>query len=113
MFTSVDNEIISTEHFNKKAKAEELDALLGQYVPSVEAMRAKLKKYDKLYTELTEENAALEKKLDSSSRESIQKKLEIQRKLCELDELRRTVEVLPPEILQAAKKVIAHKPQER
>ena len=45
--------------------------------------------------------------------ESIQKKLETQRKLSELDELRRTVEVLPPEILQEAKKVIAHKPQER
>ena len=53
------------------------------------------------------------KKLSSASRESIQKKLETQRKLSELDELRRTVEVLPPEILQEAKKVIAHKPQER
>lgn len=90
-----------TTPFNKKAKAEELDALLGRYVPSVEAMRAKLKKYDKLYTELTEENAALEKKLDSSSRESIQKKLEIQRKLSELDELRRTVDAIPDEVIRA------------
>ena len=90
-----------TTLFNKKAKAEELDALLGRYVPSVEAMRAKLKKYDKLYTELTEENAALEKKLDSSSRESIQKKLEIQRKLSELDELRRTVDAIPDEVIRA------------
>ena len=99
--------------FNKKAKAEELEALLDKYIPGVEIMRTKLKNYDKTYKELTEENAELEKKLSSASRESIQKKLETQRKLSELDELRRTVEVLPPEILQEAKKVIAHKPQER
>ena len=99
--------------FNKKAKAEELAELLDKYIPGVEVMRTKLKKYDKTYKELTEENAELEKKLSSASRESIQKKLETQRKLSELDELRRTVEVLPPEILQEAKKVIAHKPQER
>ena len=99
--------------FNKKTKAEELEALLDKYIPGVEVMRTKLKKYDKTYKELTEENAELEKKLSSASRESIQKKLETQRKLSELDELRRTVEVLPPEVLKAAKKVIAHKPQER
>ena len=34
-------------------------------------------------------------------------------KLRELDELHRMVDVLPPEILQAAKQVAAHKPQER
>ncbi len=102
-----------TTLFNKKAKTDELELLLGKYTPSVEAMRAKLKKYDKLYKELSAENATLEQRLDSVSRESIQKRLEIQRKLSDLDELRRTVEVLPPEILQAAKNVIAHKPQER
>ncbi len=98
--------------FNKKAKAEELEALLDKYIPGVEEMRTKLKKYDKTYKELTEENAALEKKLASASKESVQKKLEINQKLNELDELRRTVEVLPPEVLQAAKKVITHKQQE-
>ena len=90
-----------TTLFNKKAKAEELDALLGRYIPCVETMRTKLKKYDKLYKELTEENTALEKKLDSISRESIQKKLEIQRKLSELDELRRTVDTIPDELIRA------------
>ena len=38
--------------FNKKAKAEELETLLDKYVPGVEAMRTKLKKYDKTYKEL-------------------------------------------------------------
>ena len=96
--------------FNKKAKADELAELLDKYIPGVEVMRTKLKKYDKLYTELTEENAALEKKLDSSSRESIQKKLEIQRKLSELDELRRTVDAIPDEVIRAytAQKYVHH-----
>ena len=102
-----------TSPFNKKAKAEELEALLGRYVPGVEAMRTKLKKYDAAYKELTAENAALEQKLDSASRESVKKKLEISQKLGELEELRRTVDALPPEILQAAKRAAVYKQQER
>ncbi len=87
--------------FNKKSKAEELEALLDKYIPGVEIMRTKLKKYDKTYKELTAENATLEQKLNSASRESIQKKLEIQRKLSELDELRRTVDAIPDEVIRA------------
>ena len=86
--------------FNKKSKAEELETLLDKYVPGVEVMRTKLKKYDKTYKELTAENAELEKELNSASRESIQKKLEIQRKLSELDELRRTVDSIPDAIIR-------------
>ena len=99
--------------FNKKSKAEELETLLDKYVPGVEAMRTKLKKYDKTYKELTAENAALEKQLGAASKESVLKKLEINEKLRELDELHRMVDGIPPEILQAAKQVAAHKPQER
>ena len=96
--------------FNKKSKAEELEALLDKYIPGVEAMRTKLKKYDKTYKELTAENAELEKELNSVSRESIQKKLEIQRKLSELDELRRTVDAIPNEVIRAytAQKYVHH-----
>ena len=96
--------------FNKKSKAEELETLLDKYVPGVEAMRTKLKKYDKTYKELTAENAELEKELNSASRESIQKKLEIQRKLSELDELRRTVDAIPNEVIRAytAQKYVHH-----
>ena len=86
--------------FNKKSKAEELETLLDKYVPGVEAMRTKLKKYDKTYKELTAENAELEKELNSASRESIQKKMEIQRKLSELDELRRTVDSIPDAVIR-------------
>ena len=96
--------------FNKKAKAEELEALLDKYLPGVEVMRTKLKKYDKTYKELTEENAELEKKLSSTSKESVRKKLEISQKLNELDELRRTVDAIPDEVIRAytAQKYMHH-----
>ena len=87
--------------FNKKTKAEELEALLDKYIPGVEVMRTKLKKYDKTYKELTEENAELEKNLSSASKESVRKKLEISQKLNELDELRRTVDAIPDEVIRA------------
>ena len=102
-----------TNPFNKKAKLDELEALLNKYIPGAEALRTKLKKYDAAYKALTVENAAMEKQLDASSKESVLKKLEINEKLRELDELHRMVDVLPPEILQAAKQVAAHKQQER
>ena len=86
--------------FNKKAKLDELEAMLDKYIPGVEVMRTKLKKYDKTYKELTAENAELEKELNSASRESIHKKLEIQRKLSELDELRRTVDSIPDAVIR-------------
>ena len=96
--------------FNKKIKAEELEALLDKYIPGVEVMRTKLKKYDKTYKELTAENAELEKKLSSASKESVRKKLEISQKLNELDELRRTVDAIPDEVIRAytAQKYVHH-----
>ena len=100
-----------TNPFNKKDKLDELKALLDKYVPGAEALRTKLKKYDAAYKALTAENTALEKQL--GSKESVLKKLEINEKLRELDELHRMVDGIPPEILQAAKQVVAHKSQER
>ena len=102
-----------TNPSNKKVKLDELEALLGKYVPGAEALRTKLKKYDAAYKTLTAENAALEKQLGAASKESVLKKLEISEKLRELDELHRMVDGIPPEILQAAKQVSAHKQQER
>ena len=102
-----------TNPFNKKSKMDELEALLNKYIPGAEALRTKLKKYDAAYKTLTAENAAMEKQLDASSKESVLKKLEINEKLRELDELHRMVDGIPPEILQAAKQVAAHKQQER
>ena len=87
--------------FNKKSKTQELEALLEKYIPGVEVMRTKLKQYDKAYAELTAENAKLEKQLSSASKESVRKKLEISQKLHELDELRRTVDAIPNDIIRA------------
>ena len=101
-----------TNPFNKKAKAEELAALLDKYIPGAETMRAKLRKYDAAYRELTAENAALEKQLGAASKESVRKKLEIGQKLGELEELHRMMDGIPPEILQAAKWAAVHKTQE-
>ena len=86
--------LAETNPFNKKAKEEELDTLLDQYIPGVEAMRTKLKKYDALYKELLEEN----KKLDLKSRHSIRERMG---ELAELEELRRIVNAIPVEIREA------------
>ena len=72
---------------NAKKKVAEIEALIDEYIP-----------YKTLKTEITE----LEKKLDDS-KESTLKKLEISRKLQEYEELRKTVENIPPEILGAYK----------
>lgn len=98
-----------TNIINKKTKTEELEALLERYIPGVEAMRTKLKRYDKAYKELTEEVSELEKKLDSASKDSVQRKLEINQKLSELEELRKTVDGLPPELIKIARNNVANK----
>ena len=96
--------------FNKKSKAEELETLLGKYVPGAEALRTKLKKYDATYKALTAENAAMEKQLGASSKESVLKKLEINEKLRELTELHRMVDGIPHEVIRAytAQKYVHH-----
>ena len=99
-----------TNPFNKKAKTEELAALLDKYIPGAEAMRTKLRKYDAAYRELTAENAALEKQLGAASKESVRKKLEISQKLGELEELHRMVDAIPDEVIRAytAQKYVHH-----
>ncbi|MBE6771135.1 MAG: plasmid recombination protein [Ruminococcaceae bacterium] len=98
-----------TNIINKKTKTEELEALLERYIPGVEALRTKLKRYDKAYKELTEEVSELEKKLDSASKDSVQRKLEINQKLSELEELRKTVDAIPPEFIKTVRNNAANK----
>ena len=92
-----------TNPFNKKAKAEELKLLLDIYMPGVEAMSTKLKSYDKLYEELLEEKSQLEESVATLSDEGFLRRLELKQTIKELDKLRKAVEGLPPELLQAAK----------
>ena len=85
---------------NAKKKSAEIEALLEQYIPGVERMQTQMRKYDSAYKALRAENAGLKKQVNSS-KESIKHQLEVSQQLQELEELRRTVEHIPPEILQA------------
>lgn len=85
---------------NAKKKSTEIEALLEQYIPGVERMQTQMRKYDVAYKALRTENIELKKQVDSS-KESIRHRLEVSQKLQELEELRQTVNNIPPEILQA------------
>ena len=93
-----------TNPFNKKAKAEELEALLGKYVPGAEALRTKLRKYDKAYKALSDENRALEAELQTAkdaSKEKIADRLKYGKTEQELCELHALIDNMPPEIVAA------------
>ena len=85
---------------NAKNKSAEIEALLEQYIPGVERMQTQMRKYDAAYKALQAENTGLKKQVNSS-KESIKRQLEVSQQLQELEELRRTVDHIPPEILQA------------
>ena len=85
---------------NAKKKSAEIATLLEQYIPGVERMQTQIRKFDSAYKALRAENAGLKKQVDSS-KESIKRRLEVSQQLQELENLRRTVENIPPEILQA------------
>ena len=93
-----------TNLLNKKSKMQELGALLDKYVPASEAMRTKLKKYDKAYRELSDENTALEAELktaQNAGREKIANKLKYGKMEQELSELHALMDNIPPEIIAA------------
>ena len=90
---------------NAKKKSTEIEAILDDYIPSVEKLMTRMKKAGSTVKELKKEIAALEQEIDGS-KASVQRQLEFTRKVQELDDLRHTVEELqqtldaiPPEIL--------------
>ena len=85
---------------NAKKKSAGISALLEQYIPSVERMQMQMRKFDSTYKALRAENAGLKKQVNSN-KESIKHQLEVSQQLQELEELRRTVDHIPSEILQA------------
>lgn len=86
--------------WNAKSKSAEIETLLEKYIPGVEKMQTQMKKFDAAYKELQSENEQLEKKVDAS-KESILRRIEVNQKLGELEELHRVVDSIPPEILAA------------
>ena len=90
---------------NAKKKSTEIEAILDDYIPSVEKLMTRMKKAGSTVKELKKEIAALEQEIDGS-KASVQRQLEFTRKVQELDDLHHTVEELqqaldaiPPEIL--------------
>lgn len=105
-----------TNPFNKKAKAEELEALLGKYVPGAEALRTKLRKYDKAYKALSDENSALEAELQTAkdaSKEKIADRLKYGKTEQELCELHALIDNMPPEIVAAYRRKMTGLQNER
>ena len=93
-----------TNLLNKKSKMEELEALLDKYVPATEALRTKLRKYDKAYKALSDENSALEAELQTAkdaSKEKIADRLKYGKTEQELCELHALIDNMPPEIVAA------------
>ena len=93
-----------TNLLNKKSKMEELEALLNKYVPATEALRTKLRKYDKAYKALSDENSVLEAELKTAkdaSKERIADRLKYGKTEQELCELHALIDNIPPEIVAA------------
>ena len=93
-----------TNLLNKKSKMEELETLLDRYVPATEALRTKLRKYDKAYKALSDENSALEAELQTAkdaSKEKIADRLKYGKTEQELCELHALIDNMPPEIVAA------------
>ena len=90
---------------NAKAKSKEIAALLEEYVPGVEELMTKLKKTSLAAREMRGEIADLKREVGRNKASTL-RQLELEKKVQELDDLRRMVEVLqqtmdaiPPEIL--------------
>lgn len=93
-----------TNAFNAKARTAEIEKLLEQYIPGVEKMKTKLRKYDSAYKALSAENAELETELRSAKnagKEKIANRLKYAGMEQELQELHALVDNIPPEILAA------------
>ena len=87
-----------TNPLTKKVKTAELEELLGKFIPRAESFKSRIKKYDSVYKQLKSEIAQLEKERDAN-KESVKRRLELADKLNELEDLRQTVEHIPPQIL--------------
>ena len=77
---------------------------MDKYVPATEALRTKLRKYDKAYKTLSDENSALEAELQTAkdaSKKKIVDRLKYGKTEQELCELHALIDNIPPEIVAA------------
>ena len=82
---------------NAKKKSAEIEDILTDYIPSVERLMTRMKKASSTVKELKKEIAALEQELDGS-KASVQRQLELAKRLQELESLQQTVKELEGEI---------------
>ena len=82
---------------NAKKKSAEIEAILTDYIPSIERLMTRMKKANNAVKELKKEIAALEQELDGS-KASVQRQLELAKKLQEFEALQQTVQELEDEI---------------
>ena len=82
---------------NAKKKSAEIETILTDYIPSVEKLMARMKKAGSAVKELNAEIAALKQEVDGS-KASVQRQLELARKLQEFEALQQTVQDLEDEI---------------
>ena len=82
---------------NAKKKSAEIETILTDYIPSVEKLMTRMKKAGSTVKELTKELAALEREVDGS-KVSVQRQLELAKKLQEFEALQQTVKELEDEI---------------
>ena len=82
---------------NAKKKSTEIEAILDDYIPSVEKLMTRMKKANSAVKELKKEIAALEQELDGS-KASVQRQLELAKNLQEFEALQQTVNELENEI---------------
>ena len=82
---------------NAKKKSAEIETILTDYIPSVEKLMTRMKKANHTVKELNAEIAALEQELDGN-KASVQRQLELAKKLQEFEALQQTVQELEDEI---------------
>ena len=89
---------------NAKKKSAEIEDILTDYIPGVEKLMTRMKKANSAVKELNAEIAALKQEVNSS-KASVQRQLELAKKLQEFEALQQTVQdledkiaAIPPEI---------------
>lgn len=93
-----------TNPLNARSRTAEVEKLLDEYIPGVEKMKTRLKRYSAENKTLKEEKAELEGKLKSAEgagKEKIANRLKYAGMEKELQELHAMVDTIPPEIMAA------------
>ncbi len=105
---------------NIKVQTAQIKQFLDEYIPAVEQMDTTLKKYDAAFTETASENEVLKKKnealtvaLKKEKQGSTLRTLEENKLRSEFQEIKKTLERIPPEVRAHYKKMPHDRKQEQ